>query len=184
MTETSLAPLEVDDPAVLAALYDPVRYRIFRALETPRTMAELANEVGRPANRLYYHVGRLLDTGLVRQVDVRHSGRHSERVFARAAERVRFTGDLQAGSGSGLLGAIAEELDEAIERAPAGEREGAVSYHVVSLTPERARELERRLRELVDEFEREVARAPGTLRYGLLGAVVPLDATEVVRGDS
>lgn len=176
MSETAptRAALEVDDPAVLAALYDPVRYRIFRALEVPRTIAELAGELERPANRLYYHVRVLVDAGLVRQVGVRQSGRHTERVFGKAAERVRFTGDLETGSGRGLLRAIAEELDDAIAKPSAGDREGTVSYHVVSLVPERARELEQRLRELVDEYEGDTARGPGTRQYGLLGAFVPL----------
>ncbi len=178
------ASLEVDDPAVLAALYDPLRYRIFRALEEPTTIAELAGELGKPANRLYYHVRLLAEAGLVRQVGTRARGRHTERVFGRAAERVRLTGDLTPGAGGGLLGAIAQELDDAIQHAPAEAREGTVSYHVVRLTPERARELERRLSEVVDEFEGEVRKDPGTRRYGLLGAVVPLEATEAGLGDS
>ena len=44
--------LSIDDPAVVAALYDPLRYRLFRLLETPRSVAELAAEVDMPANRL------------------------------------------------------------------------------------------------------------------------------------
>ncbi len=173
--------LEIDDPAVLAALYDPVRYRIFRALEEPRSMSELAQEVGRPANRLYYHVRLLERRGLVREVGTRAKGRHTERLYGRVAERVRFTGDLEPGSGGGLLGAIADELDEALERAAGGPGPGTVSYHIVSLTPERAEELERRLRALVDEYEPECRRRPGTRRYGLLGAFVPLE--EEILGD-
>jgi DNA-binding transcriptional ArsR family regulator len=177
MTETRTpgASLEVADPAVLAALYDPVRYRIFRALEAPRTIAELAEAVGRPANRLYYHVRLLVEAGLVRQVGTRSSGRHTERVFGRSADRIRFTGDLGPGEGRGLLGAIAEELDDAIERVQGDSGEGMVSYHVVSLTPARAQEVERRLRALVDEFEPESIEAAGARRYGLLGAFVPLE---------
>lgn len=176
--------VEIRDPAVLAVLYNPIRYRIFRALETPRSMAELADEVGRPANRLYYHVRLLVGAGLVRQVGTRASGRHTERLFGRVAARMRFTGELEPGSGRGLLGAIADELDTAIERVPAGWEQGVVSYHVVSLTPERARELETRLRVLVDEFEGSQDSAGGARRYGLLGAFVPFVAEGETVGDS
>jgi DNA-binding transcriptional ArsR family regulator len=185
VSENAAAPaaLEIEDPAILAALYDPIRYRIFRALETPRTMAELADEVGKPANRLYYHVRLLVEAGLVRQVGTRASGRHTERVFGRAAARIRFTGDLQPGAGRGLLGAIADELDTAIGHARETDP-GMVSYHVVSLTPERAQELQARLRALIDEFEGEGATAASTRRFGLLGAFVPLEEKEEADGDS
>jgi DNA-binding transcriptional ArsR family regulator len=185
VSETTSGPeaLEIDDPAVLAVLYDPIRYRVFRALETPRSMAELAAEVGRPANRLYYHVRLLVEAGLVRQVGTRASGRHTERIFGRAARRVRITGELQPGAGQGLLGAIAAELDAALARLEDETSPGAVSYHVVSLASERAQELETRLRALVDEFEGERASGPGARRFGLLGALVPLNEKERADGD-
>lgn len=176
--------VEIRDPAVLAVLYDPVRYRIFRALETPRSIAELSEEIGKPANRLYYHVRLLVESGLVRQVGTQTRGRHTERLFARAAQRMRFTGELEPRSGRGLLGAIADELDAAIERVPGNSGEGLVSYHVVSLTPGRARELETRLRALVDEFEGSRDAGEGALRYGLLGAFVPLEVEGETVGDS
>jgi DNA-binding transcriptional ArsR family regulator len=182
--QTPSQALQVEDPAVLSVLYDPIRYRIFRALEQPRTIAELAVELERPANRLYYHVKLLVEAGLVREVGTRARARHTERVFGRAAERIRFTGELEPGSGRGLLGAIADELDAAIERVPGDSDEGLVSYHVVSLTPGRARELETRLRALVDEFEGEQAGGAGARRYGLLGALVPLQAKGETGGDS
>lgn len=169
---------------MLSVLYDPVRYRIFRALEQQRTIAELAVELERPANRLYYHVKLLVEAGLVREVGTRARARHTERVFGRAAERIRFTGELEPGSGRGLLVAIAGELDAAIERVPADSGPGVVSYHVVSLTPERARELETRLRSLVDEFEGSQDTGEGARRYGLLGAFVPLEAEGDPDGDS
>ena len=176
--------LDVEDPAVLSVLYDPVRYRIFRALEQPRTIAELAVELERPANRLYYHVKLLVEAGLVREVGTRARSRHTERVFGRAAERIRFTGELEPGSGRGLLSAIADELDTALERVPAdSDGPGMVSYHVVSVAPERAQELESRLRALVDEFEGERAAGAGARRYGLLGAFVPLEAEGDPGGD-
>lgn len=165
--------LRLEDPAAVAALYDPLRYRIFRLLETPKSVAELAAEVGLPANRLYYHVKRLADCGLVRQVDARASGRHTERIYGRAAERIRFSGDLELYEG-GLLRGIADELDawlqDADETDPA-----AVSYHTPSLAPATARELETRLRELIGEYADLDERAEGARRYGLLGVLAPAE---------
>lgn len=185
MSDDGVLPraLEVEDPAVLSVLYDPVRYRIFRALEQPRTIAELAVELERPANRLYYHVKLLVEAGIVREVGTRARTRHTERVFGRAAERIRFTGELEPGSGRGLLSAIADELDAAIGQVQGDPGPGMVSYHVVSLAPESAEELESRLRALVDEFEGERATGAGVRRYGLLGAFVPLDAEGDTGGD-
>jgi len=168
--------LHIDDPAVVAALYDPLRYRLFRLLETPRSVAELASAVGMPANRLYYHVRRLVECGLVRPVEARASGKRLERVYGRTAERIRFSGelDLDAG-GSGLLRGIVEELEAGIRAVSDEEIASRISYHVVSLSPDRAEELEQRLGALMAEFEGESAPSEGTRRFGLLGALVPLE---------
>jgi DNA-binding transcriptional ArsR family regulator len=177
--------LSIDDPAVVSALYDPLRYRIFRLLEAPRSVAELAAEVGLPANRLYYHVRRLVECGLVRQVDARVSGRHTERIYGRVAERIRFSGELDLDSGAGgLIRGIVEELEAGIRAAGDDELASRISYHVVSLTPERAHELEQRLRALISEYESETTPAEGTHRFGLLGALVPLAERTGADGDS
>jgi DNA-binding transcriptional ArsR family regulator len=169
------AELAIDDPAVVAALYDPLRYRLFRLLETPRSVAELAAEVEMPANRLYYHVRRLTECGLVRQVDARPSGRHTERVYGRTAERIRFSGelDLDAGAG-GLIRGIVDELEAGIRAASDGELASRISYHVVHLGAEGAEKLEQRLHTLISEYESQSTPGVGTHRFGLLGALVPL----------
>jgi len=165
------AELEIENPAVLAALYDPLRFRLFRLLGTPRTVAELADEVGEPANRLYYHVRRLLECGLIRQEGARANGRHTERIYARAAQRIRFAGDLDVRYDGRLLQGIADVLEAGLQSA--GEDDpGLLSYHVVSLTPERARELEERLQSLIAEYER-LEDEPGASRYGVLGVFAP-----------
>lgn len=164
--------LRIEDPAVLAALYDPLRYRLFRLLETPRSVAELGAEVGMPANRLYYHLRRLVDVGLVRQVDARANGRHTERIYGRAAARFTFAGDLDVAYGGGLLRGIADELDAGLQAVREGEA-GSVSFHGATLTEERARELEKRLRGLIAEYADADDGAEGR-RYGVLGVLAPL----------
>jgi len=170
VTEEDDEELVVGDPSVVAALYDPLRYRLFRLLETPRSVAELAAEVRIPANRLYYHVRRLVACGLVRQVDARASGRHTERIYG--ASRIRFSGDLEVYSG-GFLRGVTEELEVGL-RSVRDDTPSLISYHAVSLTPQRAKELEDRLRGLIAEYERTGSRSKAARRYGVLGVLAPL----------
>ena len=170
--------LVISDPAIVKALYDPLRYRIFRLLETPSTVGELATAVDLPADRLYYHVQRLVSCGLVRQVDSRPSGRHIERVYGRAAARIRFAGDLELGDGGGLLRGIADELAPGLRCAADDAAPGQLSYHAVWLTDARARELERRLRELIGEYASSGRRPAAARRFGVLGVLAPLPAPD------
>lgn len=162
---------------MLAALFDPLRYRLFRLLETPRSVAELAGEIGVPANRLYYHVRRLVSCGLVRQVDARASGRHTERIYGRTAARIRFSGDVELRGGEGLLLGIADELERGLASARERGDPGLLTYHAVSLTPEEAHELEERLGAVIAEYER-ARPAAGGRRFGVLGVVAPLPKPE------
>ena len=168
-----MAELELHDPASLEALYDPLRYRLFRALRMPRTVPELGQHVDLPANGLYYHVRRLVDAGLVRQVGTRPRGRHTERVYGWAAERIRFSGDLRLDVGGPLTG-IAGELEEGLRRAADDDAPALLSYHVVALTEERARELAERLRALVAEYAEHPDTEPDAHRHGVLGVLSPL----------
>ena len=163
--------LELDDPAAARALFDPVRHRIFGLLRTPHSVPELASELGLPANRLYYHVRRLTDCGLVQQVDTRSSGRHNERVFERTADRITFSGELDLGGESPLRG-IVDELERGL-RSVAPDDPASVSYHVVTVTPGRARELESRLRELIVSYD-DRSRSASARRFAVLGALTPL----------
>lgn len=58
---------EVDDPAQIRLLGSPVRNDVLVFLdgEGPATVAEIARGLGRPADTLYYHLGRLEGAGLV-----------------------------------------------------------------------------------------------------------------------
>jgi DNA-binding transcriptional ArsR family regulator len=153
--------LVVTDPTVLETLYDPLRYRVFRLLEEPRTVAEVAQEVGVPANRLYYHVRRLVENGLVDQVPATGS----ERVFR--AKQVRFTGDVGLPEVGGPLRAIVTELSsgEFGEGSP-----GLLTWHVGPLTKRRARELERRMQALLAEYTDDRRGE----RYGVLAVLARL----------
>ncbi len=163
--------LELEDPVAAKALFDPIRHRIFGLLRTPRSIPELARELGVPANRLYYHVGRLAECGLVHQVDTRSAGRHTERIFERTAERITFTGELDLAGESPLRG-IVDELERGL-RSVDPDDPASVSYHVVSVTPDRARELEVRLREVIQGFD-DRSGDESARNFAVLGVVTPL----------
>ena len=57
--------LGADDLRTLRVLADPLRYRMLDLLARPRSVRELAAALGRPPDRLYYHLNRLHVAGLV-----------------------------------------------------------------------------------------------------------------------
>jgi DNA-binding transcriptional ArsR family regulator len=164
--------LTLDDPRAVKALFDPLRFRLFGLLREPRSVRELAHEVDLPADRLYYHLHRLVERGLVHEVEIRTTGRHLERVYERTAERITFTGDVDLAGESPLRG-IVQEVERALVSA-AEDDPASVSYHVLSLVPERARELEERLRGLFAEFDDRAPQAAGARPFAALGVLAPL----------
>ncbi len=161
------------DAASAKALLDPLRNRLFEQLREPRSVPDLAVAVGKPTDRLYYHVNRLTDAGLVEEVGTQRSGRHIERIYRRTAKRVRFSGDVSL-DGEGPLRGFTDELDRALIAAGSDDP-ASVSYHAGGLTDERAVELADRLRALVAEYDDPHPPA-GARRFGILGVVVPLEA--------
>lgn len=84
----------LDDPAMLRAFYEPLRYRLISALRRPQSVKELADELGETVNRLYYHV-RLLERLAIIEVDSeRQAGSNQERVYRRSARRYAIAPDL------------------------------------------------------------------------------------------
>lgn len=73
--------------AVHRALADPLRIRLLELVAVrPRSARELAGLTGRPANRLYHHLARLEEGGLIEVAEYRRvPGGKVERVYAPAA---------------------------------------------------------------------------------------------------
>lgn len=67
----------------VSALASAVRQEIIDTVQAagPRSAAELAHLMGRPADALYYHIKRLLKVGLLVVASTRISGRRDEAVF-------------------------------------------------------------------------------------------------------
>jgi GNAT superfamily N-acetyltransferase len=174
MLSTVRKELMLDDAAAVRVLLHPLRARLFELLRTPGSIPELASVVELPADRLYYHVHRLVAAGLLEVTGTRTVGRHTERLFGRTAERIRFSGDL-ALDGQRPLRAFTEGLDAALATATPADP-ASVVYHAGGLSEERAAELGERLRELVAEYENPDPE-PGNRRFGILAVVAPLAPT-------
>lgn len=79
----------------MRALASPVRQEVVDALQAagPRTVAELAALLGRPADGLYFHVRALEKVGLVVERERRQEGRHVSAVYDLAERPVRLSYD-------------------------------------------------------------------------------------------
>ncbi|HUR26756.1 MAG TPA: helix-turn-helix domain-containing protein, partial [Planctomycetota bacterium] len=69
----------IDRSSQLEALASPLRQEIVDVLDAagPCSIAELAQRLGRPPDSLYFHLRRLVKTGLVVEVERRRAGRHA-----------------------------------------------------------------------------------------------------------
>ena len=71
-TRPKPAPHVVDDPIAVDVINDPVRWRIYNQLYTPKTAQDLGGILGIPAARLYYHLALLERHGWIRIVEERN----------------------------------------------------------------------------------------------------------------
>src|SRR5438093_9411843 len=77
----------IETVAALKAVADPLRLRVLLALaEGPKTVKELAGELGVGPTRLYYHVNMLERNGLITVVERRMVSGIEERRYAGVAK--------------------------------------------------------------------------------------------------
>jgi len=83
-------PYLIRTPAQLRVLNSPQRWSIVELLmdRGPRTAASIAADVGLSAQAAHYHIGRLVDIGLVKRTGTRRTGARPEAVFRIAASDV------------------------------------------------------------------------------------------------
>jgi DNA-binding transcriptional ArsR family regulator len=163
------------DVAALRTLFDPLRLRIMGAIRTPRTAKEIAAALGVEPNKLYYHLRRLQDHGLV-SVDDRGAG--AERRFAATARRLAIDPAVEpsAVEASAFVGALFGEAQRQIEglinrRSTEAGTGGTVSISQVSatLSPAKLARYQERLRKLVSDFDAEpVSMSKAAVEHSLL----------------
>jgi len=184
----------VGDVETLRAMSDPTRMRILETMVTRMDPAwsvkDLAASLGVPQTRLYHHVDLLAARGLVRAVEQRVVSGIIETRYRVAARSFQLDRRLFAGDEDesrrvlhetiiAMFDTARSEIEAAIHLGladPAGDapehRRLMLSRGIARLSPERAAELYRRLRELEAEFDQD--EAPDGEPYGLVVAVYPL----------
>jgi hypothetical protein len=88
----------LENKAALSALVSTVRQEIVDTIEAlggDAAVADIAAHLGRPADGIYYHLRRLVEGGVLREIDVADGGRRY-RTTAQRGKRVR----LRYGRGS------------------------------------------------------------------------------------
>lgn len=142
--------------AVHRALADPLRIRLLELLAVqPRSARELAAVTGRPPNRLYHHLARLEEGGLIEVTEHRRvPGGKVERVYAPAA--VEPPGDAaslaeNAQFLSAVLEATRADVIAAFQAAEAGEnRTITLARGAVRLSERHLAELRAGIEELIE----------------------------------
>jgi DNA-binding transcriptional ArsR family regulator len=101
------------------ALLKPQRIEVLRQLAEPRSCTEVANVLGQTPQRVYYHVKRLVDAGLVTQVSERRVRGIHEGVYQATARSywlsprlVGRIGDLRKAQDELSLGYLLDLMEE------------------------------------------------------------------------
>ena len=140
--------IHVTDPKQWRVLLAPVRFELVEAMRSvaPCGVAELAAELGRPADALYRHVRALERAGYVTAAGFRKVGRHVEQVFDLTADDFRLAAP---GSIVPTLRAVARSMDKVVRDADgagavepsAAVRQFAMFYELAWLTPDQVRRM-------------------------------------------
>jgi DNA-binding transcriptional ArsR family regulator len=140
------------------ALADPLRLQLVDWLmERPRSARELADCVGLPADRLYYHLGQLEQAGLIEVTEYRRLARgKAERVYA-PAEAEPPGDDASPQETAALLGSMLEattmDITAAFQAKQAGRRrEVDLTRAALRLTDEALAELRGHLTQIAARF--------------------------------
>ena len=161
--------LELDTLEQFDVLMSPQRLRLAEMLAVPKTAKEVAEELGVPVTRLYYHLNALAEHGLIRVVEERPKGALVERVFQVAGKAIRPSkAFLETYGAEGLVEVSALAFRHAESRFLAAVREGHVRFErdiperettiglsAMHLTRERLSELVERVEALHDEFTKD-----------------------------
>ena len=184
--------LEVEDIELLEVLNNPIRFRIFRHLQEPRSVKEVAELFGVPPTRLYYHFNLLEEVGVISVVETRKSGAMLQKLYQVKAKSFRPAASMARGdhepaelariTASVVLDAARVDAEEALTKhfaaVRAGETQemtGVLTRSVAVMRVERARAFGKRLFDLIEtEFEHDDEDGE---EYGLSLAFLPLSTT-------
>jgi DNA-binding transcriptional ArsR family regulator len=163
---------EIEDLETLKTIADPLRTQILeRLVDEPKTVKEVAADLGLAPSRLYYHVNLLEEHGLIQVVDQRMVGNLVEKVYRATAYKFKgaeslLSFDTREGKAmintmfDNVLEATREDLLRSLEArtyalemgAPERPRMATVNRQVYRIPESTAEELQARLTALMDDF--------------------------------
>ena len=178
---------EMDDLDLLGHVTNPVRGAILRRLKEPRTVAEVAAALDAPVTRLYHHVNKLEQLGLIRVVATRQVAAVTERRYQASGRSFRIARSLLETSDERELSLALSSLFDVAKlgfqrTVEAGEYRAVddieersfLSLGDLALSPDRRRELVQRITELVEEYHSDLdIDDPAADRVALFIAVYP-----------
>ena len=188
----------ISDVETLKAISDPVRLRILETMVTAAdeawTVKRLAKALGTNTTKLYHHINILEERDLIRVAGTRVVSGIIETSYRISAMSIRLDRSLLSGTGAdvrssvhGVLAVVFDSVRDEIERGLAsgmvkGEDDPLRELLVRGLTmlhPDRAAELRRRLRELLEEFDTDdpTKVEEGAVPFGYLLAIYPSEST-------
>lgn len=162
----------VSSPRELRAMADPLRGTILELLlERAATVGELAAAVDRPKSTVAYHVGVLVDAGMLRVVRTRRVRAIDERFYGRTA-RIFYVGVVNQ-PGDSRPPASTNNLSLAAAEAVAAHEADALRAIIrhARIPRERATEFWERVFQLIDEFM-QLPRSGDTV-YGFVAGLYP-----------
>ncbi len=151
------------DLDLVAEITHPIRSRILHRLRRPSSAAELAADLDVPVTRLYHHLHRLEELGLIVVVATRRSGARTERRYRNRGRGFRIEADLTAPPAADVARVVTSLFDVArtelrrefdlgmIDPRHFRDR-GALSLVTLNLTTEQRAEFLARLAALTDEY--------------------------------
>lgn len=150
--------VEVETVGQFKALGSPLRQRLLAELTEPMSVGDMAQRLGVPAPRLYHHIRVLQEHGFIVDAGTRRVRSNDERLYARSAGTLRFSGEAVATpefrsqlrsdvaaavdqeAGAFINAVMAWEKGELSDDPPIG-----VSRRTARLTPAEAREVSEQL---------------------------------------
>jgi DNA-binding transcriptional ArsR family regulator len=160
----------IDDLETLKVLADPLRLRIRELMTEPTTVKQVAEALGIPPTKLYYHINLLEKHNLIVVVDTRIVSGIIEKHYQIAARSVRVARHLlspgsKEGDASLLLtiGSIFEDtkndllqsVNDGTAHLDAARNSAQVHTSRLLLTEPEAQDLTRRFNELIEEFKQK-----------------------------
>jgi DNA-binding transcriptional ArsR family regulator len=182
--------LEIDDIEVFEVLNNPTRFRILRLLKEPRSVKEVADHLGVPPTRLYYHFNMMEEANVIRVTETRKSGAMLQKFYQVTAKGFRPSpamahGEHEPHELAKIAAAVVldgaridaeEALTEHFTRVRSGIEErvgGSLRRSLAFMTRDQAIEFADRLEAMIAE-EFEVHEDGDGEEYGLTVALFPL----------